>query len=101
MKVIVKSLENEQGHYDSCHVAEWGELNLKEGFGWLRLMAYASKDAYLSGKPHTMARNVKLQFSDIVNFEPLWTELATMILTDPASPYYGGTLEDADQPALV
>ena len=97
MKVIIKSLENEQGHIDECHVAEWGELNLKEGFGWLRLMAYASKDAYLAGKPHTMSRNVKLSFSDIVNFEPLWTELATKLLSDPASKFVGGTLEDTTE----
>lgn len=95
MKVIIKSIENEQGHIDECHVAEWGELNLKEGFGWLRLFAYASKEAYLAGKPYTMSRNIKLSFADIVNFEPLWTELATKILSDPSSEFAGGALEDA------
>lgn len=96
MKVIIKPLENEHGHTDSCHVAEWGELNLKEGFGWLRLHAYANKNAFIEGKPSTMSRNVKLSFADIVNFEPLWTELATKLLSEPDSDFAGGTLDDAD-----
>ena len=65
MKVIIKPLTNEHGHTDSCHVAEWGELNLKNSFGWLRLHAYANKNAFIEGKPSTMTRNVKLSFDNI------------------------------------
>ena len=95
MKVIIKSLENEQGHIDTCHVAEWGELNLKEGFGWIRVYAYSSVDAYKAGKPSTMSRNIKVAFADILGFESLWIELATKLLSSPDSAFIGGALEDA------
>jgi hypothetical protein len=98
MKVIVKSIENQFGQTDECHVAEWGELNLKNGTARLRLFSYASKEAYEAGKPSTTNRDVNLSFADIVNFKPLWTELATKLLSDPASQFVGGTLDDAEKP---
>ena len=70
-------------------------MNLKSGTGRLRLYSYASKAAYEAGKPATTNRDVNLSFSDIENFEPLWTELATKLLSDPSSQFVGGTLEDA------
>lgn len=95
MKVIIKDIANQYGHTDGCHVAEWGELDIKNGTGRIRLMSYASKADFEAGKPSTINRDVFLTFADIVNFEPLWTELATKILSDPASAFAGGTLDDA------
>jgi hypothetical protein len=101
MKVIEKQMDNQQGHSDTCHVAQTGELDLVNGTGRLRLYAYANKSAYEAGKPPTCNRDVAVKFADLTKFEPLWVELATMLLTNPASEYYGGTLEDAEQPGGV
>jgi len=101
MKIIGKQLENQQGHSDECHVAQTGELDLVNGTGRLRLFAYASKAAFEAGKPSTCNRDVTVKFADLTKFEALWTELATMLLTNPASEYYGGTLEDAEKPGGV
>jgi hypothetical protein len=101
MKIIEKTLENQQGHSDECHVAQTGELDLVNGTGRLRLFAYANKSAYEAGKPSTCNRDVTVKFADLTKFEPLWVELATMLLTDPSSEFAGGTLEDAEKPGGV
>jgi hypothetical protein len=101
MKIIEKQIVNPFDHSDECHVAQTGELDLVNGTGRLRLFAYANKSAYEAGKPPTCNRDKVVKFSTLTKFEPLWEELATMLLTDPSSEYYGGTLEDADQPGGV
>jgi hypothetical protein len=109
MKVIVKSIVNGAGHTDTCHVAESGDLDLVGGQGWLTFYGYASKEAFSAGKSASPAVRVPLKFSDIVQtcgefpsdltvFEALWAALAYRMISDPASPYFGGTIEDADKP---
>jgi hypothetical protein len=98
MKNHFKTNCKSAGHDDTCHVAQWGELDLIHGAGRLRLFAYANKAAFEAGKPSTCNRDVTVKFADLTKFEPLWVELATMLLTNPSSEFAGGTLEDAEQP---
>jgi hypothetical protein len=109
MKVIIKNLANQFGHIDQCHIAEFGQLNLKFGAGTLRIQSYASKSDFEAGMQTTMSRDIQVKFSEIGGdtadypagtpvFEALWLRLATKLITDADSPFKDGSIEDAVSP---
>jgi hypothetical protein len=98
MKIILKPLDNPFGQTDACHVAELVTALPLAGEGRVHLMSYASKDAFEAGRPSTCSRDVFVKLDDLATFPALWTEIAARVLSDPASPFAGGELSDAEAP---
>jgi hypothetical protein len=109
--MIIKRIEKQTGHENSCHIAYatsiWGNMAAK-GMGCnITVASYKSKADFESGKQSDVETPVDIDATECIkaavvvdkdgnktfNAAAFYAKAEEILITDPNSPFFGGTLE--------